>query len=162
MTKRKTTKLVTDLDASLAALKKLRNKSDDTDLRDSSDYLDTLNEIEPSNKDNVLNTEQLGDEYIDPTNMEMEVGDVEDVDPTEDLTELVEKLSKPSNYTMGEILVADDEEAEAMPQMNKTWVAEDEDNVVWVDEGLLSEDEDPYLDNADYDPDNPDDDDLYD
>lgn len=83
---------------------------------------------------------------------ESDIVQVADGDGTEDDT----------TYTMGKIEVMGGAEEEEKLDLKKLNNGEDEEDVEWIDDGeIIKDDYDPYLDGADFDSDNPyNDDDL--
>lgn len=67
-----------------------------------------------------------------------------------------------TTYTMGKIEVMGGAEEEEKLDLKKLNNGEDEEDVEWIDDGeIIKDDYDPYLDGADFDSDNPyNDDDL--
>jgi len=80
-------------------------------------------------------------------------------------TEVSPEEDDDTTYTMGEIQVAEGNDAEEvdLKKVPITEATEEDEDAEWVDEEVSMKDEDPYLDSEDFDMDNPyrDDDDNY-
>lgn len=142
---KKNKRLVTNLDKSLEELKQARS----------------IQEKKYSKEENI-------DEYsfpkenmdeFDDNQFEPDLSNIYDVEVPreEDLTELAKKLDV--NYTMGEIQVTDALEENSDTVHIETWLDDSGENIEWIEEeGILTEDVDPYsFDYSYYDPDNPED-----
>jgi len=72
-------------------------------------------------------------------------------------TEVSPEEDDDTTYTMGEIQVAEGNDAEEvdLKKVPVTEATEEDEDAEWVDEEVNMKDEDPYLDNESYDGDNP-------
>ncbi len=139
---KKKKRLVTNLDKSLEELKQARSIQEKKYSKE-----ENIDEYSFPKED----TDEFDDNLCEP-----DLSNIYDVEvpKEEDLTELVKKLD--INYTMGEIQVADalEETSDTVPI--ETWLDDSEENIEWIEEeGILTEDVDPYSDYSNYDPDNP-------
>lgn len=152
----KAIKLNTDLDESLKKLKQdkdpvIADNNDDAGIKDKLNFV--FDAVEEEINTEVTETNDELDEAPDTLD-----DDVIEVDPNEDLTSLADKLSKETNYKMGDILVEDESDDSKVEELAPV----EEEDVEWIDEEVIGKDEDPYLDKLDYDSDNPYNDEDYD
>lgn len=161
MSKKK--KLNTNLDESL---KKLKEDSSQTAFNSHESHEEVeisslTSDSEPQElKKEFIETNDINEDEIegpesfdkDPESLDEDL----DINPNEDLSSLADRLSKEVHYKMGDILVEDESESlesgESLSYEEDVEWVEDE---VLEDDEIIKEDEDPYLDNLDYDSDNP-------
>lgn len=102
-------------------------------------------------------TAQIGDELLEP------VADVAVLETEPEITEVPdgeEGAEEDITYTMGDIKVLEGDEEEEKLDLKKI-TTEEEQEEEWVDPEYIQDDRDPYLDDANYDMDNPYNDDEY-
>jgi|SRR5690554_5961678 len=113
-------------------------------------------------KSSKLNT-SLDDDNL-PAEDDIVVDDIPvDVDTNIAEDVAVEGAEDDITYTMGKVLVAgaDDEEEEKLDLKKIKTDDDGDEDEEWIDDEYIQDDYDPYLDDADYDMDNPYDDDDF-